>query len=273
MDQNELILLKGWFADYCASFSLPTDADQRNIAIKQEHTHQVCLNAVRIAEDQGLDQENTRLAEAIALFHDVGRFPQYQQYKTFDDSISANHAVLGTQVLLEHNVLGSLPKHDRDIIVRSVMLHNVFTLPEGLDEHSLLFARLIRDADKLDILRVVIEYFEQDKGNRAEAVALGLPDEPGKYSPAVLACLIRGEMATKAALTTLNDFKLLQLAWLYDLNFTCSLRMVVDRDYIRKLADMLPRNTEIARAIETVRYYVDKGSWNGSSPSPTRLSL
>ena len=46
MDQNELILLKRWFADYCASFSLPTEADQRNIAIKREHTHQVCQNAL-----------------------------------------------------------------------------------------------------------------------------------------------------------------------------------------------------------------------------------
>ena len=178
MDKNELIVLKRWFADYCTSFSLPTEVDQRNIAIKQEHTHQVCLNAVRIAENLGLDQQKNRLAEAIALCHDVGRFPQYEQYRTFDDSISVNHAVLGTRVLLEHNVLGSLPKHDRDLIVRSVTLHNVFTLPEGLDEQSLLFARLIRDADKLDILRVVIEYFEQDKESRAEAVALGLPDEP-----------------------------------------------------------------------------------------------
>ncbi len=273
MDQNELILLKSWFADYCASFSLPTEVDQRNIAIKQGHTHQVCLNAVRIAEDLGLDQQKTRLSEAIALFHDVGRFSQYEQYKTFDDSISVNHAVLGTKVLLEQNVLGSLPKHDRDIIVRSVTLHNVFTLPEGLDEKSLLFAMLIRDADKLDILRVVIEYFEQDKGSRAEAVALGLPDVPEEYSQAVLACLVRGEMARKNALTTLNDFKLLQLAWLYDLNFTCSLRMVVERDYIRKLADMLPQNKEIAGAIEIVRCYVDKGSRNGSSPFLSRLPL
>ena len=270
MDQEELILLKRWFADYCASFTMPSEVDQRNIAIKQEHTHQVCLNSIRIAKDLELDQQDTRLSEAIALFHDVGRFPQYEQYKTFDDSISVNHAVLGTKVLLEHNALGSLPKHDQDIIVRSVTLHNVFTLPEGLDKRALLFARLIRDADKLDILRVVIEYFEQDEGSRAEAVALGLPDEPEKYSPAVLACLVRGEMARKDALTTLNDFKLLQLAWLYDLNFACSLRMVVERDYIQKLADMLPRNTEIARAIETVRSYVDKGSRNGSSPSLTR---
>jgi hypothetical protein len=260
MDQNELVLLKGWFAGYCASFSLPTEAEQRNIDIKRKHTHEVCLNALRIAGDLGLDSLETRLSEAIALVHDVGRFSQYQQYQTFDDSISINHAILGTKVLLENNVLGGLPKHDQDIIIRSVTLHNVFSLPDGLDEVSLLFARLIRDADKLDILRVVIEYFEQDEGERAQAVALGLPDVPKRYSPEVLACLVRGEMARKEALTTLNDFKLLQLAWLYDLNFPCTLRMVRERDYIRKIAEKLPRNEEISRAIETVRGYVDKGA-------------
>ena len=237
------------------SCSLSVQEDQRNIAIKQEHTHQVCLNAVRIAEDLGLDQQETRLAEAIALFHDVGRFSQYQRFKTFDDSISVNHAVLGAKLLAEHNVLQDLTKHDQDIIVSSITLHNIFSLPNGLDKKSLLFARLIRDADKLDILRVVIEYFEQDEGDRAEAVALGLPDLPG-YSQAVLACLVRGELARKDALTTLNDFKLLQLAWLYDLNFTCSLLMIEERGYIRSLAEMLPRNEEIACAVEIVSNYV-----------------
>jgi len=273
MNQNELILLKDWFADYCASFSLPTEVDQRNIAVKREHTYEVCLNAVRIAEDLGVIAPEARLSEAIALFHDVGRFPQYQQHKTFDDSISLNHAILGTKVLLENNVLGGLPKHDQVIIVRSVTLHNVFTLPEGLDEKSLFFARLIRDADKLDILRVVIEYFRQDEGSRAEAVALGLPDVPEGYSPEVLACLVRGEMARKNALKTLNDFKLLQLTWLYDLNFTCSLRMVVERDYIGKIAEMLPRNEEIAGAIEIVSGYVARNSQNGCSPVLSRVSI
>lgn len=255
MNANTSQSLKIWFLNYADSFSTPDQEDQRNIDIKSEHTHQVCLNAVRIAEALGLDQQETRLAETIALLHDVGRFSQYQQFKTFDDGISVNHAVLGAKLLVENNVLRDLPKREQDVIVRSVTLHNVFALPEGLDERSLLFARLIRDADKLDILRVVIEYFGQNEGDRAKAVALGLPDLPG-YSPAVLACLARGEMARKDALTTTNDFKLLQLAWLYDLNFTCSLRVVEERGYILKLAGMLPRNKEIAGAIATVRNYV-----------------
>jgi hypothetical protein len=257
MEQKELTALKNWFSDYCDTFNTPNSEDQRNITIKRDHTHEVCLNAAQIAKDLRLDRHQTMLAEAIALFHDVGRFPQYRQYKTFDDSISVNHAVLSARVLLENKVLVDLHQRDRDLIIRAVTLHNVFSLPEGLEDETLLFSRLIRDADKLDILRVVIEYFEQEPGSRAEAVALGLPDAPG-YSEEVLACLRREKMALKSMLTTQNDFKLLQLAWLYDLNFTGSLRMVVTRNYIPKIADLLPRNNDISKAVNNVRGYVDR---------------
>jgi hypothetical protein len=257
MDQKDLTALKNWFADYCDTFSTPSEEDQRNITIKRDHTHEVCLNAVQIAKDLRLNEHQMMLAETIALFHDVGRFPQYRQYKTFDDSISVNHAALSARVLLENSVLRDLPGRDRDLIIRAVTLHNVFSLPEGLEDETLLFSRLIRDADKLDILRVVIDYFKQEPGSRAEAVALGLPDEPA-YSEEVLACLHKEKMALKSMLTTQNDFKLLQLAWLYDLNFASSLRMVVARKYIPRIADMLPRNDDISRAVNNVREYVDR---------------
>jgi putative nucleotidyltransferase with HDIG domain len=262
MDQEELAALKDWFTRYYHSFSTPSREDQRNHTIKHDHTHEVCLNAARIAQDLGLDGRELFLAEAIALLHDVGRFPQYQQFRTFDDSVSVNHAALGAKVLVENKVLSGLDRRDRDLIMRAVTLHNVFVLPEGLDDETLLFARLIRDADKLDILRVVIEYFTQDEGSRAEAVALGLPDRPG-YSDEVLSCLMRREMARKDMLTTQNDFKLLQLAWLYDLNFSGSLRMVRERNYIDTIAGLLPRDDKIARAVDRVREYAQKRAQGG----------
>lgn len=257
MNQKDLTALKNWFAGYSASFSTPADEDQRNIAIKRDHTHEVCRNALQIARDLGLPERDVLLAEAIALLHDVGRFPQYRHYRTFDDSISVNHAALSVKVLLETNALQGLPERDRDLIVHAVTLHNVFSLPEGLDETILLFARLIRDADKLDVMRVVIEFFGQDKESRAGAVGLGLPDEPG-YSTVVLASLARKEMAKKSDLTTLNDFKLLLLAWLYDFNFASSLRMVLERRYIERLIGLLPDTDEIRMAVAVVRAAVDE---------------
>jgi hypothetical protein len=255
MNRKDLISLRDWFADYCVHFSTHVEEDQRNIAVKREHTYHVCLNTLRIGRSLHLNNQDMLLAEAIALLHDVGRFPQYRQYKTFDDDASANHAALGAKVLLEQGVLRGLPEQEHTLILHAVTLHNVFSLPDTLDQRTRLFAHIVRDADKLDIWRVFIEYYGQDGASRASAVALGLPDVPG-YSPKVIACLRQGKMASKSELKTLNDFKLLQLTWLYDLNFIRSLQMVHERRYVDKMAAVLPANVEIREAVEQARTFV-----------------
>ncbi|HUI67083.1 MAG TPA: HD domain-containing protein [Nitrospirota bacterium] len=261
MDQHELNALKRWFTDYCGSFYSLNREDQRNIALKEEHTRNVCGNIVQIARTLSLDEARIKLAEAIALYHDIGRFPQYHRFKTFKDSVSINHAALGAKVLIENNVLQGLPKHEQDIIVRAVALHNVHSIPGGLDQDLLLFLKLVRDADKLDIWRVAIEYYGQPEDGRASAVGLGLPDVPG-YSPEVLTALKNEQMVQMSTLKTLNDFKLLQLAWIYDLNFASSLRIVESRQYIDGIAATLPRTGKIGEALATVRGYVHKGLQN-----------
>lgn len=258
MDQHELNGLKHWFAGYCRSFYSLNREDQRNITLKEEHTRNVCENIVQIAQGLSLDDARITLAEAIALYHDIGRFPQYQKFKTFKDSVSVNHATLGAKVLIENNVLQGLPKHERDIIVHVVALHNVYSIPGGLDQDKLFFLKLVRDADKLDILRVAIEYYGQPEDGRASAVGLGLPDVPG-YSPEVLMAFKKERMVQMSTLKTLNDFKLLQLAWIYDLNFASSLRILESRHYIEGIAATLPRTGEIRAALATLRDYVHDG--------------
>jgi hypothetical protein len=158
-------------------------------------------------------------------------------------------------VLIENNVLQGLPKHEQDIIARAVALHNVYSIPGGLDQDLLLFLKLVRDADKLDIWRVAIEYYGQPEDGRASAVGLGLPDVPG-YSPEVLTALKNEQMVQMSTLKTLNDFKLLQLAWIYDLNFASSLRILESRQYIDGIAATLPRTGAISGALATLRTHV-----------------
>lgn len=256
MNSDDLQFLQNWFFDYCDSFTALLAEDQSNIDLKKKHTREVCRNGVLIAQGLGLNEPSALLAEAVSLFHDVGRFPQYSRFKTFDDSISVNHAALGVKVLQDNRVLRDMPKRGRDILIRSVALHNAFSLPDDLDEETLLFARLIRDADKLDILRVFIEYFDQDKDSRAKAVVLGLPDTPG-CSPEVLSSLRNGSMALKSTLKNQNDFKLMLLSWVYDLNFAISGRLVRDRDLISRLAVTLPKDEDISLLLQTVREYID----------------
>ncbi len=257
MDQHELHNLKQWFSDYCRSFYSGNHTDQRNIVLKEKHTEQVCRNMDEIARSLRLSPEHAALAGTIALLHDVGRFPQYQRFRTFQDGISTNHAALGAAVLIENNVLANLPEHERNIVVRSVTLHNVFSLPERVDEETRRFTNMVRDADKLDIWRVFIDYYRTPVDARPDAVALGLPDDPG-YSPEVLASLARRELVTLSMLRTLNDFKLLQLAWIFDLNFGRSLELVRERAIIENLAASLPVSEDISRAVEDVRRSVEE---------------
>lgn len=256
MDQRELSSLKRWFSEYCRSFYTADQADQKNILLKEEHTSRVIANMAEIARRLGLEEPRKAVAAAIALFHDVGRFPQYRQYRTFRDSVSTNHAALGAHVLTERGVLKNLTPADRGLILRAVSLHNVFSIPARLDEETLLFLKMIRDADKLDIWRVFIDYYNQPGEERAEAAALGLPDT-GEYSPEVLASLLRRELVHLSSLRTLNDFKLLQLAWVFDLNFTGSLQLLIDRSYIDELAATLPKKPEIAEAVDSVKEYAN----------------
>lgn len=263
MNKDDVQQLKIWFANYCRKFISDNPEDQRNITLKEEHTHNVCANILRIAGDEGVSEDLLALAEVIALFHDVGRFRQYQQYKTFKDSESINHAALGAQVLRESGVLNPFPQREQDIIIQSVRFHNVFTLPEKLSEEYHYYLHLIRDADKLDIWRVFIEFYGLPEEERASAVGLGFPDIP-ECSPDVLAFLNKGEMINLSLLKTLNDFKLLQLSWVYDLNFTSSFEMIAERDYIGRLAATLPEDDRAGRAVNVVREFVERRLQRGA---------
>lgn len=247
MNYNDLNILKNWFSDYCKSFYSANAEDQKNISLKVQHTFNVCENIIQIAKEQLLSQNEIMLSETVALFHDVGRFPQYAQYKTFRDSISVNHGKLGAEILEKEKVLQNLPENEQELIVYAVKFHNAFAMPDLQKPETIFFIKLIRDADKLDIWRVFSEYFESNEDERASAVNLGLPDMP-EYSEEVLSCLYKKQIASLANLKTLNDFKLMQLSWIYDLNFKTSFRLLLEREYINRIAATLPPTDKISRA-------------------------
>jgi len=246
---------RSWFSRFVQEHAEENAHHQKNILLKEGHTRDVCGNARRIAAGLGLDERETALAEVVALFHDVGRFPQYRRWRTFQDSSSVNHAVLGAKVLLEREVLRDLPVRERSLIVRAVALHNIFTLPPLADDHLRLHAQIVRDADKLDIWMVFTRLLEQDPADWPSAAGLGLADAP-ELSPAVLDALEQRQMVRLTSLLTLNDFKLLQLAWIYDLNFAPSLAMVLERDVIDRLSRTVPRTRSVERALGNLRRYV-----------------
>ena len=258
MTHSDLTRLLDWFTAFCASYTSSAEGDdRRNYLLKEVHTHRVREAAVSIATELGCDSADLLLAETIGLLHDVGRFPQYCQYRTFKDADSENHATRSVRVITEEKILADLAEEEKRLIIKSVALHNVYQIPEHLSERESFFLRLIRDADKLDIWRVFLEYYTLPEGERASAVGLGFPDHPA-CSQEILDAITKGEMINLVNVKTLNDFRLLQLSWVFDLNFSPTRRQFRERGYLKALASALPSDLGVRNALSALDSYLDR---------------
>jgi hypothetical protein len=255
MDIEILSGIRRWFSLYSRSFDCGDKEAGRNMALKEEHTFRVSSNIVEIGRREGLNSCELMTAEAIAMLHDVGRFEQYRRFGTFRDADSVDHAELGARIITEQGLIAPLPPAEQAAISLSVRHHNAFAVPASLPENTRFFLKLIRDADKLDIWRVFIEYFALPPEERASAAGLGLPDRPECSSP-VLDQIENGEMVRLSTVKTLNDFKLMQLSWIYDLNFSGSMALVSERGCVDRLAATLPGDNRVEMAVQVIRELV-----------------
>ena len=255
MNSDDLTYFKTWFAGYVAAYYTDYPVHDQTIRLKQKHTERVCNEIVMLGQAMQFVEQDMLLAETIALFHDVGRFQQYAVYGTFKDTISENHAELGLKELARHNVLSNCSDMEQSLITKAIFYHNVRTLPEDEDERCLFFARLLRDADKLDIWRVFIEYYARQDEDPNSTIVLDLPDNQA-CSSAVIDALHEHRMADLKDMSTLNDFKLLQISWVFDVNFSPTFGAVKERRYVEKIAATLPRTREILKVLTIVQVYL-----------------
>lgn len=257
VNKKILLSLKHWFTEYVKGF-YSEDADfQRNIDMKVEHTRRVCQEIIDIGRSLNLSQKELFLAEAIALLHDVGRFEQYAHYQTFVDYYSEDHAELGVKIIKNNSVLINFNESMRDLIIRTILYHNRAELPKNETERCLFFSKLLRDADKLDILRVVTNYYQENNGKRNEALELNLPDLPG-ISDNIYADLLAERIAEAKDLKTLNDFKLFQMGWIYDVNFTRTFQLIRERLYLEKIQNSLPKTERVLRVYSKINTFLKR---------------
>jgi putative nucleotidyltransferase with HDIG domain len=255
MNSDDLMYFKAWFADYVAAYYTDDPVRDQTIRLKQEHTERVCKEMVMLGQALHLTAQDMLLAETIALFHDVGRFEQYAVYGTFKDTVSEDHAELGLRELTKHKVLSICSDIERSLITKAISYHNVRTLPEDEDERCLFFARLVRDADKLDIWRVFIDYYEHMDEQPNSTIVWDLPNDRA-CSPKIVNALRLKKMADTRDMATLNDFKLLQISWVFDMNFGPTFRAVQERQYVEKIAATLPQTRDISKVLTIVQAYL-----------------
>lgn len=224
--------------------------------LKRTHTAFVVKNAEAIAAGEGFSPAAREVALAAALLHDTGRYEQLKRYDTFKDSDSVDHAVLSHDIVLAQGWLGRVGADAawKDAVLKSVLYHNRRDLPEGVlsprvvpvSELDLLSvaAHTVRDADKLDIFRVLEDQVAHAdwRGDSRAFWNLAVSAPP---NPSVVECIERGLPVDYQQIASLADFVLIQVGWMVsDLQFATSRRLCRERGHLAFRRDFLHQLTD-----------------------------
>ncbi len=250
LKENTLIAHKDFFAHYSEDFCHKI-ADASMLRLKIHHTERVLHYVELLVQEEACLKEHSKACTLAALYHDIGRFEQFLQYNTFRDTQSVNHALHGAKVLKKTGILQCESKEVQKHVLAAVAMHNRFALPHGLDRALKNITYAVRDADKLDILRVMSEQFspvQKGEEKKHEAVTFYAKNEPSLWSPAMLEDIMQNRLASYANIVYINDFKLLLGSWVHDMNFASSKKYMLNDGYLHKILASLPDVAPMHRA-------------------------
>ncbi|MEW5895971.1 MAG: HD domain-containing protein [Candidatus Omnitrophota bacterium] len=224
-----------WFRHYTDRFHTDDPLNNWSISLKTDHSLRVSRIAASIAAKENFDEDDIKTATIAGLLHDLGRFEQYRRFQTFSDHRSINHGQLGAEIARESGCLSRLGSEEQEQVIKAVHHHNSPSVPVNEDIKTIAFIKLVRDADKIDIFHLSCEYFKtRSAENKNPAVELELSDEQ-TVSEGIYAAIMAGTIALMKDLKTLDDFKALQMSWVFDINYMESLRLILQQDTLKKI--------------------------------------
>lgn len=223
---------KKYFKEYISNYNI----NESRINLKIIHMYHVSENSMKIAKAIGLSEEEQNLAELIGLLHDIGRFEQIKLYNTFSDKMSIDHGQKSVEVLFADKILRKFVQDETNdaIIYKAINNHNKYEIEKGLSEQEILHCKIIRDADNLDIFRGLLEQKVEDFGffgsnDISQEILSPESFEEFKKEKLLLYANAKSDMDVMVAI----------IAHIYAINFSETLNIIKENDYINKFIKRL----------------------------------
>ncbi|HOO28450.1 MAG TPA: HD domain-containing protein [Lachnospiraceae bacterium] len=226
------------------------DSGDEKIKLKIDHTYRVSELCERIAKAQGLTEEETEISWLTGMLHDIGRFEQLRNYNTFNDALSVNHAQYGADILfLEGKIKEYISDFsENELIEKVIRLHNTYRLPDSLSKRERVLSEILRDADKIDILKVNVEVPLEEIYNitTKELRNAAVTDE-------VMESIREGHATVRSLKRTAADHLVGHISLVFELVFPVSFRIVKEQGYLEKLMEFQSENRETQLRFEEIR--------------------
>ena len=215
-----LELIKKEFDNYVRNY----DINNYDINYKYFHSYRVYELCKKISKDLGLSDEDVLLSSVIGLLHDIGRFEQLKKFSSYKDS-NLNHAEFGAKLLFEEGLIDrfKIDKKYYDTIKFSIRNHNKYKIEETDDDKKIMFSKILRDADKIDIIKAVVVYNDYN-----------IPECEKDISKKIEESFMDHKQLKLEDVQNDNDEAILLLAFLFDINYSTSLKTIKDEKIVDK---------------------------------------
>ncbi len=239
--------VKEQFVSYTRNYD-PSDS---KIALKIAHTYRVADNCEQIARSINLTDEEAEFAWLSGMLHDIGRFEQVKRYNTFIDSKSVDHAEFGADLLFGEGGLMAAYTDDRsrdkelEIVIRQ---HNKYRIDEKVTGKTLVFCDILRDADKVDILRVNVETPMEEIYNVTKEILLS-----SGVSDRVMEQVREHHAINRDVMDSPAEHLIGHIALAFELVYPKSWELARQQGYLYKMFEFPTENESTKRALEDTR--------------------
>lgn len=210
------------FENYINSY----DRNNEGVILKYNHSLRVSDYSKKIAESLDFLEDDIFLSEKCGLLHDIARFKQITEYKTFTDHKSFDHGDEGYAILKNNNYINEYEEnsYNKKLIMATVKNHNKLQIESNLDDKIKLFCKIVRDADKIDILLTQSLYEISDNYNISDNIYKSFKNH---------------EMVKNKDVLSEDDEILRQVAFIFDLEFKESFRIIKKSNILNKIFSYL----------------------------------
>jgi HD superfamily phosphohydrolase YqeK len=213
------------FKKFVDSYNLKAEG----IRFKYDHSIRTMKIGNSIAKKLKLNNTEIYMVTLACLLHDLARFDQLKLYNTFNDRKSFDHGDYAVDLIIKNNYLRNYTEDTTydSAILKSIKYHNKYKI-EDCNDIELLFSKIVRDADKIDILlNAGVKKFGNYEINEYE------------ITDKVYECVINGSSINYDDTKNKIDKLILGVAMIYDLNFRYSFEFIKGKGVIKSVTNFI----------------------------------
>lgn len=270
--------IKKTFQEYTDRY----DSTNPKIKLKIDHTYRVADLCEQIAQSLELSAAEVDLAWLSGMLHDVGRFEQLRRYNTFSDAQSIDHARFAVELLYDEGLITdyvpeisttelvagartwrsmggvneSHTSQSEDMPLSDILQtlriaigeHSAYRIQKGLDERTRMFCQILRDADKVDIFRVICDTpMEEVYGFQTKDILCSA------ITPEVMQAFYEHHAVLRKLKKCPADYIVAHGSLTFELVYPESLRIAKEQGYLKQMMSFQSENPDTAEIFEDLR--------------------